>query len=94
MLEAIRLEAAAWALRRQADQLDAVVGRLRSRIDQSVNGGRWQGPSARKEWQDMLDRYARMRKASGDMRDLASRFQRRAQQLRDEERRKAAALLH
>ena len=91
MLEALRLEAAAWALRRQADQIEAAARRLRDRIDQSVDGGRWKGPSATQARQAAQDRYGRLHQAAGDMHALATRFLAIARQLREEEQRRAAA---
>jgi hypothetical protein len=90
MFEAERLETAAWALDRQAGEVENCVRRLRSRVYQTIDGGRWKGPSADNHRRATDDRCGRMFRAAGLMRNLASRFRARARQLREEERRRQA----
>jgi len=88
MLEVERLRGAAWALDRQAGNVEYAVRRLRSRVDQTIGGGRWKGPSADRHWHGMEDRCWRLYDAAGRMRHLAGRLRNRADQLEAEERRR------
>lgn len=91
MFEAERLETAAWALDRQAGNVESCVRRLRARVSQAIHGGRWKGPSAERHWRATEDRCSRMYRAARLMRELAARFRARARQLREEERRRRLA---
>ena len=90
MLEIERLRGAAWTLDRQAGNVEYAVRRLRGRVDQTIRGGRWKGPSADRHWRGMEDRCGRLNDAAGRMRNLANRLRSHANQLEAEARRKKA----
>jgi uncharacterized protein YukE len=91
MLDVKRLRGAAWALDKQAGNVEYAVRRLRSRVDQTIGGGRWKGPSAERHRRGMEDRFRRLSGAAEEMRTIANRLRERANQLEAEERRRRAA---
>jgi hypothetical protein len=91
MFEAERLDAAAWALDRQADNVRHIELRVRSRVREAIDGGRWKGDLAERHALLADDRKHRMSDAARWMNELADRFQSQARQLREEERRRRAA---
>ena len=91
MLEVERLRSAAWALEKQAGTMDDAVRRLNGRVAQTIDGGRWKGPSADRHRHGMNDRCRRIFDATARMRSIAARLRARANQLEAEERRRRAA---
>jgi hypothetical protein len=82
MWEIERLEAAAWALRDQANRLDHSEWAVRCRVKQACESGRWQGKSATNYWHAAEERYGRMWHTRDRMRDLAAKFDAQVKQLR------------
>jgi uncharacterized protein YukE len=89
-MQAIVLQAAAWALDQKAGTIESAGNRVAARVAQAIDGGAWRGPAADDHRRRTDARAAELRRAAADMRLLARRFRARADQLAEEDRRRAA----